>query len=105
MKITEYLENHKEYFPVGIGWYPLVKKLIEDIIAICPDVEVSQVKEKFGGLRFYIYGGTDEVYELIDKAEKESFTICENCGSEEDVTTEGGWLLTLCRVCRKNRNA
>jgi hypothetical protein len=101
MLITKFKDSHKEYFPVGNGWRTLVEKLVEDIIALDPEVEVSQVKEKFGGLRFYIFGGTEEVYDLIDKAEDESYNICEKCGTREGVTTEGSWLLTLCGRCRK----
>lgn len=37
----------------GAGWYPLLVQLDADISAIAPDYEVHQVKEKFGGLRFY----------------------------------------------------
>ena len=54
MKITEWNQRHVEYFPVGEGWRDLVEKLVCDISAIDTDVMVSQVKEKFGGLRFYI---------------------------------------------------
>lgn len=104
VKITEFKEYYKDYFPVGKGWRPLVEKLVDDIIKIDPTVEVAQVKEKFGGLRFYIYGGNDKVDTLIDIAEKESYKICENCGTREGVTTEGGWILTLCPKCRKARN-
>lgn len=56
-------------------------------------------------LRFYIYGGTDEIRELIDKAEEESVNICEQCGTRENVTTKGGWILTLCDTCRKKYEA
>lgn len=62
---------------------------------------VLQVKEKFGGLRFYIGGGDKHINDLISKAEKESFEICEYCGSIDDVKqTRGGWIKTLCWVCR-----
>ena len=101
MKITDFKKHYKDYFPVGEGWRGLVEKLVEDIIKIAPDVEISQIKEKFGGLRFYIDYGTDEVFDLISKAEQESFKICEGCGTKENVTTEGGWILTLCKTCRK----
>jgi len=101
MDIKKWIEYHKEYFPVSEGWRSLVTKLCKDIIDIDNTIEVVQVKEKFGGLRFYIYGGNDKVYELIKKAEAESLTICENCGSKENVSTKGDyWLLTLCDKCR-----
>ena len=93
LKITEFKEYYKKYFPVGKGWRHLVEKLVDDIIEIDPEVEISQVKEKFGGLRFYIWGGNDKIYKLIDEAETESYKICETCGTRDNVSTKGGWLL------------
>jgi len=103
MQITEFKDTYKEYFPVGAGWRPLVEKLVDDIIAIDPEVLVLQVKEKFGGLRFYVGGASDEVYALIDKAEEESFKICELCGTKDNVSTKCGWLSTLCDKCREKK--
>ena len=100
IKITEFKEYYKDFFPVGNGWRPLVEKLVDDIILIDKGVEVLQVKEKFGGLRFYVYYADDKVYDLIDKAEMESETICERCGTKDNVTTKGKWILTLCDKCR-----
>ena len=104
MQITEFKDTYKEYFPVGGGWRSLVEKLVDDIIAIDPEVSVMQVKEKFGGLRFYVGGASDKVYALIDNAEEESFKICERCGTRDNVSTKGGWLSTLCDKCREDRN-
>lgn len=88
---------------VGDGWYELIRKLCEDIMATNPPetFRAVQVKEKFGGLRFYCAGGTFETGELIDAAEAESYKICENCGSRENVTSEGGWIKTLCAACNQ----
>ena len=102
MKITEFLERYKGCFPVGDGWKPIIIKLINDIIDIDKDVNITTIKEKFGGLRFYISGGSDEIFDLIDKAEEESFKVCEECGTRENVETKGSWLKTLCKKCRKN---
>lgn len=89
----------------GSGWEPLIRKLSEDITAIAPDVQASQVKEKFGGLRFYFSGGNDEVYELVNAAEDESYKICENCGSRDGVTQSKGWIKTECKKCRDNEQS
>lgn len=35
------------------AWLPIVAKLNEDLLNMDPDYRVSQVKEKFGGLRYY----------------------------------------------------
>lgn len=39
----------------GPGWYPIICRLDQEIAALSPGYHVQQVKEKFGGLRFY-YG-------------------------------------------------
>ena len=102
LKITEVAKG--KHIWVGKGWHPLVIKLAQDIANIDRTIEVMQIKEKYGTLRFYIYGGNDKIYDLIEKAEQESGKICEECGTKENVTTEGGWLITLCENCRRKRN-
>lgn len=64
------------------------------------DVVATQVKEKFGTLRFYVDGGDEEVFRLIDVAEKESATICEACGAPGTLVSKG-WCSTLCESCRQ----
>ena len=80
---------------VGEGWYPLVNQLVEDILALGWDGNIFQVKEKFGGLRFYIGSGSNEIFDRIAKAENDSYEICEECG-QPGVLRGGGWLKTLC---------
>ena len=61
--------------------------------------EATQVKEKFGGLRFYYGGGDDVIYGMVSLAESMSFKICECCGSPGK--SEGKrWIRTLCEKCR-----
>lgn len=56
-----------------------------------------QVKEKYGGLRFYIANGTDAHWKLIDAAESISYRICEECGSMSGTQLYSmGWYKTLC---------
>ena len=72
------------------------KKEMDNAAAEIP--VASQVKEKFGGLRFYVDRATKEHHEVIDFAERMSYHICEECGSMKDVQTwEMGWLTTLCK--------
>ena len=84
------------FFNVGEGWYKLIKDLIQDLIKLGWDKETCQVKEKFGGLRFYINGGSDEIYERIVEAEKESYETCEETGLPGELRTDIGWYRTLC---------
>ena len=63
-------------------------------------VEIHQIKEKFGGLRFYVGPASDSLLNAIEDAESLSFTICEDCG-EPGKTRGGGWIRTLCDGCAK----
>jgi len=93
-------------FELRDGWYPLLRELsegLEPLFRNCPAARVAQVKEKFGGLRFYIDGGTDAIYELIDAAETKSLRTCDQCGAEGE-RRGGGWVRTLCEVCDEKRN-
>lgn len=58
-------------------------------------VVVDQVKEKFGGLRFYYHGGDDVVDGMVRMAESWAANTCETCG-EKGTLHHGGWVRTLC---------
>lgn len=94
---------------ISNGWYKLVYELCRDLqhhidMNDKSQVVAAQVKTKFGGLRFYINGGTDEQYGAISFAESLSYSICEYCGSMEDVGQTRGWIITLCKKCAKKEN-
>jgi hypothetical protein len=57
----------------------------------------SQVKEKFGGLRFYVQAATDKHYQYISFAESMSYRTCEQCGNPGKTYTDG-WHTTLCDI-------
>lgn len=89
-------------FECGDGWFDILWQLCEDIdnIGVPDEFQVDQVKEKFGGLRFYTMGANEEIYNRISQAEYDSYNTCEICGSTEDVTSEGNWITTFCKKCR-----
>lgn len=81
----------------GNGWVPLIDNLITELCALGWDKHVEQIKEKFGGLRFYIGGATPEMHDLINRAEDASIKICEECGKEGKRSDWGKyWIKTLC---------
>jgi hypothetical protein len=57
----------------------------------------SQVKEKFGGLRFYVNGAIDKHWNFISFAENMSYRTCEECGAPGKTYTNG-WHTTLCDI-------
>lgn len=79
------------------GWEPLVRALVTDMIALGWDRNLQQIKEKFGGLRFYTGTISAECHERIQKAEDESLHTCQRCGAEGKLSsTPRGWLQTVC---------
>jgi hypothetical protein len=84
------------FFECNSGWYQLIKDLIVDLIELGWNKEVCQVKEKFGGLRFYINEGSDEIHARISKAEDLSYQTCEVTGKPGLLRQDIGWWTTLC---------
>lgn len=78
------------------GWNNLVEELIQDLIKLNWDGTITQIKEKFGGLRFYIGQGNEKIWDRITEAEEKSFHICERCGKEGKLRQNLRWYLTLC---------
>lgn len=58
-------------------------------------VIATQVKEKFGTLRFYYDGGDDVIDGMVRMAESMSGVTCETCGKPGE-SRGGGWIRTLC---------
>lgn len=112
------------------GWADLMRHLLQDIDALLGDrheLQVLQVKEKFGLLRFYFEidgrktinadvvspGGAkriqilpddvDELFvqvrSLVARAEADSAHICERCGAP-GVLDRSGWWKVRCAACR-----
>ena len=64
-----------------------------------PQIVASQVKEKYGTLRFYVEGATAEQHAVISFVETLSAHVCENCGSMKNIGSTQGWYKTLCEEC------
>ena len=92
-------------FMCGQGWYSLIEELLDKLQAIENKqhigLEVTEVKEKFGGLRVYVNTGNDTIWNLIDEYGRKSFHICEHCGKPGSLIKNYGWLITLCDECQK----
>jgi hypothetical protein len=100
-------------FECGDGWYPLLEQLISHIDhyfkhkykGVPEGFAIVQVKEKFGGLRFYVHGGDDVVHELIRFAENLADQTCEFCGSNQNIMRSQGWIITACEKCTETRES
>ena len=99
-------------FECGDGWYQVLDSLCGQIqhytdwnndnhakgytqYKQVPQVIATQVKEKFGGLRFYYDGGDDHIGGMVRMAESWAAHACEECGAPGKMR-HGGWIRTLC---------
>lgn len=104
------------------GWYDLINAMCSLLQFNTerngyPQIEATQVKEKFGTLRFYYelkYSEENKKNEwkerqtgiqkgIISLGEFLSGYICENCGINKKVKQTRGWVVTLCEDCLKER--
>jgi hypothetical protein len=99
-------------FECGDGWYQILDSLCDQIqhytdwnndnrakgyeqYKEVPQVVATQVKEKFGGLRFYYNGGDDVIDGMVRMAESWAYHTCEECGHPGTMRHDG-WIRTLC---------
>jgi hypothetical protein len=100
-------------FEHGDGWYPIIDSLCGNIQnhidwqnrqgEKVPQVVATQVKEKFGTLRFYYSGGDDVIDGMVRMAESWSAVACEECGAPGTQNSRG-WIKTLCKTHRRERD-
>jgi len=96
-------------FECGDGWVGLIDELCGCLQwhtdkNSYQQVEAIQVKEKFGGLRFYTNCKDKYLDGYIDFAEHLSFKVCDQCGSTKDITQTKGWVRTICKKCLEEKD-
>lgn len=109
--VSQYPTLFKETHHVGIGkgWEKILSNLcsiIEFHVDNLPEeiraeIFITQIKEKFGGLRFYMSHETPYIQGAITMAEAISLHTCERCGAPGAVSNIGGWMTCLCDADRK----
>lgn len=99
-------------FECGDGWYDIIDILCHEMQNhidwkskdMSPEekedlqVVATQVKEKFGTLRFYYGGGDDVIEGMVSMAESMTHRICEDCGCPGE-ERKGRWIRVLCAKC------
>lgn len=87
-------------FAVGDGWAGVLEEAFRRIDTVLGDdwkdgaFRVTDIKEKFGGLRVATTG-PDEVDRVLDWAEEVCLRTCEICGGAGRMR-RGGWLAVRC---------
>ena len=86
----------------GDGWFDILYNLCKEIEPMRP--KVMQIKEKFGGLRFYCSFPKDyseKGYVFIRKAEEQAIETCEDCGEPGEFRIHRGWRRVSCTKCHE----
>lgn len=103
----------------GLGWKDIIFKLVDELDKLWDGYQgkkgadcwkIKQMKEKFGGLRFYVRypedsgedakARYDASFDAVAKAEAEAWKTCERCG-KPGKTTGQGYIATVCEECEK----
>lgn len=81
------------------GWHPILVSLDKAMAEVDPDYTLEQVKEKFGGLRYYYQPSRDDVRGRLDilvrGAELTCAVTCEVTGQPGRLMQKGGQRKTL----------
>lgn len=99
-----------ESLDCGDGWFELLMQLSADIENLAYQEgrnasnwpEARNVKEKYGTLRFDVYGSSQAMLDLTYAAEDKSGTVCEECGSCGKVYDDYR-IKTQCIQCRNGK--
>lgn len=99
-QIYKRLPENGRYLDIEQGWWQLVINCHKELNQIDPDYRPIQIKQKFGGLRYYIDTdkGPEVLYLLedtINRYEKLASTTCEMTGKTGATLYDwNGWLTT-----------
>ena len=104
-------------FPVGRGWWPILRELVETLTEISPTFDPAdlRVKEKFGYLRASATPGSPDddaeaFHAACRAAEEASESVCESCGAQGDSACVARdfrfhWVANRCAACRDRKSA
>lgn len=111
---TDLADNLKIKFPkiftkpvsidCGDGWYNILVSLCHTVefhleylpLDLKDQIYVTTVKQKFGGLRFYLNHNTPYLDGAISMAEGISYTTCETCGNVGKNRNSKGYVYVAC---------
>jgi hypothetical protein len=118
MNLTDLVDKHPLLFTLDHkgrsfsfwceeGWFNIISaalqlieqhlKKYEKLCGQWPEFKFVQIKEKFGGLRIYTDGYSDDyIRGIIDMAESMSYKTCDVTGRPGFLCIKGTWLKTLC---------
>lgn len=98
-----FVEDYAASFDIGPGWLQIVLGLHREMVQIRPEYKIVQIKEKFGGLRYYYEPFDKRLEDLVRAAERQAWETCSECGHEGS-TDSGRGFMVLCDSCKEKRS-
>ncbi len=106
------MEDKYLFASCGDGWKKIIRNTDEKLKYIDPEYTIAQIKEKFGGLRYY-YDNSFESYDdirreimddIVRAAEHEASRTCELCGANKpsdkvEIRVHKYWCFGYCQPC------
>lgn len=97
----------------GPGWYRIIADTNRKMRRLAPDYVIHQIKEKFGGLRYYWGAGENQLdptllqimTDIELNAERLSKLRCDKCGgfASTRLDRSSNWFYTKCLECQPHR--
>lgn len=99
----KFVAGHSNFIEIDEGWYQIAIDCDAELTALDPSYRIAQIKEKFGGLRYYFSPseGCDKstflkMKEVVYKYEGVARQTCEATGKPGILMKSiGGWYKTL----------
>ena len=110
------LKNAKDYSfaECGDGWTEIIRNTDNKLRYIDPKYKIVQIKQKFGGLRYYYHPSDDAkslsdlvvqiMEDIVQAAEVQASYTCELCGAsritnEVKIRVHKHWAFGYCKTC------
>lgn len=104
--LNRFEQPYQATLDINIGWFPLIAQLHRKLKYLDIDYKIYQIKQKFGGLRYYFSPSDNPHYDLeimsaimfdvVSLAESKSFTVCEICSKPGSRSSKNYWIRTVC---------
>ena len=102
--ICDIKEELASKVPEGVAFYTDYRQMCQEIKDALIEIDyldkyrITQIKEKYGMLRWYDFGGSRKIYDIISKYEGISQVTCICCGKPATKITTG-WISPYCDDC------
>ena len=105
LNIIFFIPTYSEFDSFPEGWkrafgIDMMKEVKNELIKnkYLYKFRITQIKEKYGTIRFYYNAGTEELSNIVNRYENKSFLTCISCGEKAKYITNG-WICPYCENC------